>query len=386
MKKTFAILFTLVFVLNTLTACTSPAPAKLMFYYLRYSEDHRLFYITQGSSEITPTPLLSKFEDQLYPNPDGSKLVYVNAILNESGDISVSLHFVYANRPEEEKVVAVPHDILYSTGEPYGFEISFKGRDTFVNITYVNSHEEASSVVVYKITGDDFIKVGEARFDQPYYFIQGNGGLPSSEKILLLSADNNDQYPIFTVYDLETGATTPATQQGNRFRQPQFSPDGNNYVYVTYVSGQVCWILNRDSVETMLICKPYDPNSDTGYMSFLSSAAWSPDMKRVAVTTTLVQESHEISQTLYLIDVTHTPQVVAEADNLERIFDVLWSPNSNMVGFSSIKENPIIENGIYTLGIDGNLRLEYTNPEWATVEVDNTYEPPSLLWFIGWLK
>jgi hypothetical protein len=74
------------------------------------------------------------------------------------------------------------------------------------------------------------------------------------------------------------------------------------------------------------------------------------------------------------------------ANDLGRINDISWSPDSKMVGFSAFKINPTLEVGIYTLGIDGNIRMEYTNTDWANRNTATELDASFLVWFYGWLK
>lgn len=385
MKRIFVTFVALVFTLSILIGCTNK-PAKMLFYD-DYLEKNKLFYVTQGSGELKPSTLLSNFESWLYTSPDGSRLVYVHAVLDENGDIGTSLHFVSADELEEEKVVAVPREILYSMGKPTGLSVSFKGHDTFLKI--MHEDENPRGVVVYKIIENDFVKVAEAKFDQPYYFFQDNGGLAESEKILLLqsAADRTSQYPILSVYDLKTGVMTMAPQRGDRFLWPNFSQDGGSYVYISEQANEVCWVLNEASVETMLVCKPrYDPNINAvgGYVFNMASAVWSPDMKYVALTMVYVQIDSQVTETLYIVDV-RASKIVAEVNDAGEVYDMVWSPDSKLVGFSFLRY-PTAGTGLYTLGINGNLRLEYANPEWTNNDSPGSDDARFLLWFVGWLK
>jgi hypothetical protein len=384
MKKIFAILLALVFVF-ALAGCAPAAPAKLLFVD-GFANKTNVLSITRGSSQITVLP--DKLGDGYFISPDGNQAIFVDQT-GPADNMTANLHVINASQPMKETVIPIPHDILYSIGDPADVRISFWGGKTYLEIRHFDFQTTITNFVVYTIANGNFVKVGQTHLDKPYAIYADNAGLPITEKVVLVDQDNP---PHDWLYDFATGDITPLFQLGNYLGFPHFSPDGKSYVYDTYfgeASGKVCFELGRIEKEpTELICKPFDLNTETGITANNAIVAWSPNGKYVAVS---FDQGHAAAAWLYLIDVSsNTPKIVKQALLPGSVDDGRWSPDSTLLGFSTFSLDPNAHpvGGIYTIGPNAPLSLEYSDPKWESYVSDPSGETGGifLVWFMGWTK
>jgi Tol biopolymer transport system component len=391
MKKTMAVLMVLVFVLSSLSSCAKQ-PTKMLFYDTLLKPSERLLYISSGSGSLSG--VLPGWRN--YVSPNGDQIVFVEYQTGSDGVLDILLRIVKANSLGEERVVQVPHEVFSSHDEKYvvyswyGFEIVFEGSSAYLQVVsgYIDREDNSgTSYVFYRIDGDNFVM--EKQFEiadrySSYSFDFRN--LLDSNFALVLDNSTGD----FGVLNVGSGEVKPITLQGQERRSfPRFNSSRDSYIYSIIDEERSCFILNRQSVDSDLICRPYDWSASTGFMT--NSLAFSPNGKYVALT---FREALGQQEDLYIFDISGaTPKVLNVLTEWYKVGFPIWSPDSKTLGFVAFgSQGPEgFQGGVYSLDVKGSLRLEYTNPEWTTM--DSTFPVGFMdrytsypVEFVGWLK
>jgi Tol biopolymer transport system component len=386
MKKTIAILMALVFVLSTLSSCAKQ-PTKMLFFDTLFKPSEQLLYTSSGSGSVSG--VLPGWRN--YVSPNGDQIVFVEYQTGSDGVIDIFLRIVKANSLGEERVVQVPHEIFNSHDEKYvvyswyGLEIVFKGSIAYLQVIsgYIDREDNSgTSYVFYRIAGDNFVKVKQLEIADDYSVYSFDfRDLLDSKVALVMDASATG----FGILNVDTGEVKTITLQGQESRSwPRFNSRRESYIYSIEDKDRSCWILNRHSVDADLICRPYDWRANTGF--FTDEVAFSPNGKYVALT---FREAQGLEEDLYIFDISGTtPKVLNVITEWYKVGFLIWSPDSRTLGFAAFGE---AQGGVYSLDVEGSLRLEYTNPEWATMSNDapvgfmDTYNVFPVK-FVGWLK
>ncbi|OGC45546.1 hypothetical protein A2V49_01115 [candidate division WWE3 bacterium RBG_19FT_COMBO_34_6] len=387
MKKIFAVVLAVVFILNPifLSGCNYQPKYKLVFIEQQVVDDpdwtvKGSIYIAENSNSTIQKIPVKANTISLNINPSNDKIIYVDYENTDNGVYNETIHTISSTDMQDKELVRIPDNILHDDlGVPGTTSISFEGERTFLEAYYFDHLDDSLSISIYELIDNTFTKINHFGFDPGYFFYSDNGGLLIKNAVLIVSWSSHTQN---MVYDVPTGNFNTISQQGEDYSQPKFNSNADMYVYSTYFMDkkQVCWVLNLDLEEINLVCQPMSIDRDTtGYNFNSSEHAWSPNGKYLAVSFNPANVEGDL---LYLIDIqSKKPKIVAQINHLENLRDIVWSPDSKMVGFASYRYNsndPFLmahSCNIYTLSLGGKLIQEYSNPDdtvWCSFE--------------GWLK
>jgi TolB protein len=170
---------------------------------------------------------------------------------------------------------------------------------------------------------------------------------PDGRRIAFAQTLDQETYQIWLT-DVETKVQTPLTVGPNEHTCPSWSPDGTRIAYFFRSSGQSGYL-----VRTM---KP--DGSDDKPLSSVSvssdKAAWSPDGKRIAVTT-----ADRFPQVALIDVVTGAIGAPLTPVNTEWNGAPAWSPDGTMIAYGAERDGPY---AIYVMNVDGTAQRPVTPP------------------------
>jgi tricorn protease len=197
----------------------------------------------------------------------------------------------------------------------------------------------------------DLDQLREHWIDKPMDYLTAAHVAPDGERVALTARGE-----VF-VAPLEQGRFVQVTRkEGVRYRNARFMPDGKTLLALSDESGEVeLWRLPANGV---------GPGEQL--TSDAATLRWdgipSPDGKRVA--------HWDKRQRLFLFDLATKRNVLVEANEVDQISDVTWSPDSRWIAYVARAENYFRRIKVYNVG-DGSItpvtsdRFDSYSPAWS---------------------
>jgi hypothetical protein len=375
MKKILVILLS---VLITLTACTS-SPKKIVIYAKTSAGTVNLLSIEVGASASATTIVENYPMWWFFADPGGRSIVIFSENQGSANNADVEAVLRVIDTKGNFKDLVVPQDIISSVKSPNSFNVSFdQSGIAYLELYFYDTETDSALFEVYKIQEDRFIQTAEASFDRGVSFVYYNGGLAYRNKIVLIP-DVNTEDKWVKLYDMATGTiVTISPQLGDYPDIPIWSPDTQKYAYSSlYDENTVCWVYNNGLSDQKLICLPSNWRHGTGAAApNWKDVAWSPDGRYIAVA---IPDADQNNESLYVFNITGTPRTVFTTIIPGFITNLVWSPDSTLLGFSNWDQK---QGGIYTLDLHNNLTEVYKliGLQYPSGGIDDPIH------LVGWLK